>query len=141
MRRMLPLWTYVKCFRRWLASLNANSAIFNEASVVIILSATPTPGASRDSAPEYNPSVFSRTTIKSMLGFKDSTLGKLLHGRTFAYKLNILRRVTATLTGAPGSSGVVIGPFKHALVCLINSIVCLGKLVLCSAMQWYPASP
>src|SRR5438309_597103 len=53
----------------------------------------------------------------------------------------MLRSVTATLLGDPGSSGVVIGPFKQASVFLINSMVWGGRLVPYFSIQLNPASP
>src|SRR5207302_9823407 len=51
------------------------------------------------------------------------------------------RRVTATLRGDPGSSGVVMGPLRQASVFLIISTVLVGRLVPYFEMTSNPASP
>src|SRR5207244_11162002 len=51
------------------------------------------------------------------------------------------RRVTATLRGDPGSSGVVIGPLRQASVFLIMSTVFVGRLVPYFEMTSNPAAP
>src|SRR2546421_1486528 len=107
----------------------------------MIFIATPTPGVTSNSFPEYNPSVFSLTTIKSIPGFRAVTFGRVRAGRTFAYRLKRERIVTAALRGVPGSSGVVIGPLRHAEVRFIISTVFSGRFVPNFLMESDPASP
>src|SRR5207249_9427110 len=112
-----------------IASSRANFAIFSDAARVMIFIATPTPEVTSNSFTEYNPSVFSLTTIKSIPGLKAFTFGKVRAGRTLAYRLKRERIVTAALRGVPGSSDVVIGPFRQAVVPFIISIVFSGRFV------------
>src|SRR5256885_16360737 len=134
--RMFALWTNVSFFLLFIARSRANFAILSEAARVIIFIATPTPVVTSNSFPEYNPSVFSLTTIKSILGFRAVTFGRVRAGRTLAYRLKIERIVTAALRGVPGSSGVVIGPFRHADVRFIISTVFSGRFVPNFSIEW-----
>src|SRR5207244_6574198 len=77
----------------------------------------------------------------SILGCREGALGRVRAGRMLAYRSNIERRVTATLRGDPGSSGVVMGPFRQALVFLIISTVFGGRFVPYLVMTSNPASP
>src|SRR6266702_1768844 len=77
----------------------------------------------------------------SIFGFSEGTFGRVRAGRIFAYRSNIERRVTATLRGDPGSSGVVMGPLRQASVFLIISTVFGGRLVPYFEMTSNPASP
>src|SRR5207244_7536653 len=127
--RMFALWTNASFLLRFIASSRANFAILSEAARVTIFIATPTPGVTSNSFPEYNPSVFSLTTIKSIPGFRAVTFGRVRAGRTLAYRLKGDRIVTAALRGVPGSSGVVIGHWRHAEVRLFISYVFSGSFV------------
>src|SRR5438034_11564314 len=77
----------------------------------------------------------------SILGFREGTFGRVRAGRMLAYRSNIERRVTATLRGDPGSSGVVMGPLRQASVFLIMSTVFGGRFVPYFEMTSNPASP
>src|SRR5712692_1042599 len=139
--RIFALCTNASFFLLFIASSRANFAILSEAVRVMIFIATATPGVTSNSFPEYNPSVFSLTTIRSIPGFRAVTFGRVRAGRTLAYKLKRERIVTAALRGVPGSSGVVIGPFKHAEVRFIISTVFSGRFVPYFLMESNPASP
>jgi hypothetical protein len=77
----------------------------------------------------------------SIPGFSAVTLGSVRAGRTLAYRLKRARIVTAALRGVPGSSGVVIGPLRHAEVRFIISMVFSGKFVPYFLIASNPASP
>src|SRR6266511_3851652 len=97
--RMFALWTNASFFLLFIESSRANFAILSEAARVIIFIATPTPWATSNSFPEYNPSVFSLTTIKSIPGFRAVTFGRVREGRTLAYRLKRERIVTPERRG------------------------------------------
>ena len=82
--RIFPLCTNVNRFLRFMAKSKANLATLSEAVFVMILIATPTPGVTSNSFPEYNPSVFSRTMTMSIPGFNEGTFGRVRAGRMFA---------------------------------------------------------
>src|SRR6266516_1527261 len=77
----------------------------------------------------------------SILGFREGTFGRVRAGRMLAYRSNIERRVTATLRGDPGFSGVVMGPLRQASVFLIISTFFGGRFVPYFELTSNPASP
>ena len=89
----------------------ANTAIRVLAFSVMIFSDSTTPGTTSCSSPEYKPSVFSRTMIKSTSPNRDGTPGRLRTGRRFAYRSRIFRSRTLTLSN-PLPIGVSTGPFN-----------------------------
>ena len=70
-----------------------------------------TPCVTWFSTPLYNPSVFSRTMIKSMPLNRVETPSRLRTGRTAAYRFSRLRRLTL-IDVNPSPTGVVQGPFN-----------------------------
>src|SRR5690606_17215641 len=74
----------------------------------------------------YAPSVFSRTVIRSApLGKRDRVFGKLLAGRTLAYRSKRLRSSTLIELNPP-PTGVVSGDFSAIRFLRIESMVAAG---------------
>src|SRR5688500_5323550 len=108
--------TFFRPFAR--AYSKAYRHIRNVAFSVTIFRLSTTPGMTVCSKPEYNPSVFSLTITRSMPEYLLGTFGRVLIGRTFAYRSRAFRNPTFTDVN-PFPTGVICGPLRATLFRLI----------------------
>mmetsp|Transcript_7690 Transcript_7690/g.24166 ORF Transcript_7690/g.24166 Transcript_7690/m.24166 type:complete len:214 (-) Transcript_7690:49-690(-) len=138
-------WTAVTVLRLCSrAYLNANCAMRSEATRVITLRFSTTPGTTSCSKPAYSPSVFSRMVTMSTPVYGVLTPGSDRHGRTLAYKLSALRSVRLS-ERCPLPIGVANGPFSPTLfrITLLSAsseIRSPPGVTACVEMVWYSQS-